>query len=189
MKRWFLRLLFLCLALLVILLGIKHQREHRFDKFIVPSALKYKTSPALVKAIIWQESRFNPNAKGGAGEIGLMQIRSAAAHEWAAAEKITPFTHQQIFDPAQNIDAGTWYIAKLSRRYPHTDNPLVYALADYNAGRGNVLRWIHGAGATNSSVFLEQMTYPGTRKYITNVLERMEKYEPRFAKVVEARKQ
>ena len=116
-----------------------------------------------------------------------MQIRSPAAHEWAAAEKITPFAHQQIFDPAQNIAAGTWYIAKLSRRYPHTDNPLVYALADYNAGRGHVLRWNKGAAETNSAAFLESMTFPGTRKYIGNVLERKKRYDREFEKVVEAR--
>ncbi len=170
------------------MLGMKYRREHRFDKFIVPTAQKNNVSPALVKAIIWQESRFKPNARGGAGEIGLMQIRSPAAHEWAAAEKISPFAHEQIFDPAQNIAAGTWYIGKLSRRYLHTDNPLVYGLADYNAGRGHVLRWNKGAAATNSTAFLEQMTFPGTRKYIVNVLERMEHYESEFADIVAARR-
>lgn len=186
MKRWLLRLAFVAIVAGIVVLGIRDRRENRFDKFIVPAAQKYGTSPALVKAIIWQESRFNPNARGGAGEIGLMQIRSAAAHEWAAAEKISSFAHQQIFDPAQNIAAGTWYIAKLSRRYPHTDNPLVYALADYNAGRGNVLRWNKGVAETNSAVFLEQMTYPGTRKYIENVLQRMKRYERDFEGLVKA---
>lgn len=109
-----------------------------------------------------------------------MQIRSAAAGEWAQAEKIQGFVHEQIFDPGQNIAAGTWYIAKLSRRYPHTDNPLVYALADYNAGRGNVLRWNKGIASTNSEAFLEQMTFPTTRTYIRNVLKRKEQYDREF---------
>ncbi len=110
-----------------------------------------------------------------------MQIRSAAAGEWATAEKMEAFAHEQIFDPAQNISAGTWYISKLCRRYPHTDNPLVYALADYNAGRGHVLRWNSGAASTNSEAFLEQMTFPATRKYIRNVLKRKERYDDQFS--------
>lgn len=180
MKRWFSRLLFLFIILGVIVLWVRSRREHRFDRFIIPAAEKYKVSPALVKAIIWQESRFTPEVRGGAGEIGLMQIRSAAAGEWANAEKMQGFVHEQIFDPAQNIAAGSWYIAKLIKRYPHTDDPYVYALADYNAGRGNVLRWNKGAAATNSEAFLEAMTFPATRRYITNVLGRKEHYEPQF---------
>lgn len=184
MKRWCSRLLFLLIIVCSVVFVVRYQREHRFDKFIVPTSEKYKVSPALVKAIIWQESRFVPDVRGGAGEIGLMQIRSAAAGEWAAAEKMQGFVHEQIFDPAQNIAAGSWYIAKLIKRYPHTDNPYVYALADYNAGRGNVLRWNKGVAATNSEAFLEAMTFPGTRKYIRNVIKRTEHYEPQFAEAM-----
>ena len=45
--------------------------------------------------------------------------------------------------------AGTWYLRKLLRRYPRADDPVVYALADYNAGRTHVLRWNKGPAATN----------------------------------------
>lgn len=44
-----------------------------------------------------------------------------------------------------------------------------YALADYNAGRGNVLKWNDGAAATNSAVFIEQIGFPGTREYVAAV--------------------
>ena len=55
-----------------------------------------------------------------------------------------------------------------------------YALADYNAGRGNVLRWNQGAAATNSQQFLAQMTFPGTRRYIETVAERRARYGDEF---------
>ena len=55
------------------------------------------------------------------------------------------FAHEHCFDPGTNTLAGTWYLRKLMRRYAQTDNPLPYALADYNAGRGNVLKWNQGA--------------------------------------------
>jgi soluble lytic murein transglycosylase len=156
------------------------KREHRFDPEIIAAARKYKLEPALVKAVIWQESKFNPNAQGKAGEIGLMQIREEAAFEWADAEKIHPFEHREIFDPKKNIEAGTFYLSQLVKRYKNTDNPLPYALADYNAGRTHVLRWNKGAAKTNSEIFLSQMDFPGTRQYARNVIEKYSRYQKEF---------
>lgn len=156
------------------------KREHRFDREIIATARKYKLEPALVKAVIWQESKFNPNAQGKAGEIGLMQIREEAAFEWADAEKIHPFEHREIFDPKKNIEAGTFYLSQLVKRYKNTDNPLPYALADYNAGRTHVLRWNKGAAKTNSEIFLSQMDFPGTRQYARNVIEKYSRYQKEF---------
>ena len=59
------------------------QREHRHDGVIRTAAAQYGVDPALVKAVVWRESRFNPKARGAAGELGLMQIRAAAAGESA----------------------------------------------------------------------------------------------------------
>ena len=155
-------------------------REHTQDAVIRTAAARYGVDGALVKAVVWRESWFDPGVRGKAGEIGLMQIREPAAREWAEAEQIAGFQHEHIFHPGSNTLAGTWYLAKLLRRYPHTDNPLPYALADYNAGRGNVLKWNHGAAATNSQQFLAQMTFPGTRRYIETVVKRHERYRDEF---------
>ena len=122
--------------------GTRVWREHSQDRHILAAARKYGVEPALIKAVVWRESRFNPRARGTRGEVGLMQLREAAAGEWATAEGVRLFSLTQLFDPAQNTQAGTWYLRRLLRRYPHTDNPLLYALADYNAGRTHVLRWI-----------------------------------------------
>lgn len=155
-------------------------REHSQDTVIRAAAARYGVDGALVKAVVWRESWFDPAARGKAGEIGLMQIREPAAREWAEAERITGFHHEHILDPGSNTLAGAWYLAKLLRRYPHTDDPVPYALGDYNAGRGNVLKWNQGAAATNSQQFLTQMTFPGTRRYIEEVKRRREKYRGEF---------
>lgn len=154
--------------------------ERSQDGVILAAARRYGVEPALVKAIVWRESRFNPSAKGAAEEFGLMQLQEAAAWEWADAERIPGFGHEHCFNPATNTLAGTWYLRKLLRRYTKTDNPLPYALADYNAGRGNVLKWAKGEAATNSAIFLEQIQFPGTRAYIRAVLARREYYQSRF---------
>jgi soluble lytic murein transglycosylase len=150
--------------------------EQRFDPAIKVAAARYKIDPALVKAVIWQESRFNPRAKGRVGEIGLMQVQEIAAMEWADAEHLTNFEHAQIWEPTRNIHAGTWYLARVLKRYTNTDDPLPYALADYNAGRAHVLQWNKGAAATNSEAFLAQMDFPGTKQYALNVMERYRYY-------------
>ncbi len=108
-----------------------------------------------------------------------MQIREAAAHEWADAERIADFQFSHLLDPSTNTLAGTWYLAKLLKRYPLTDNATAYALADYNAGRTHVLRWNQDAAATNSTAFISQITFPGTKKYVGNVQQRRDHYRDR----------
>ena len=176
----------LALLVLIICLGsiggwrYYRWRDHRFDAVIVGAANRYGVRPALVKAVVWRESKFNPSARGRKSEFGLMQVRAEAAGEWARAERIAGFAPEQLFDPATNTLAGTWYLGKLLKRYQKTDNPLPYALADYNAGRSHVLRWNKGAATTNNDAFIEQMDFPGTRNYVKTVLRRYEYYRSIF---------
>jgi len=154
--------------------------ERSQDAPIRAAARRYNVDPALIKAVVWRESRFNPQARGRAKEIGLMQLQEDAAREWADAEHVQGFEHELCFDAGTNTLAGGWYLRKLLKRYAQTDNPLVYALADYNAGRGNVLKWTGGAGATNSDVFLEQIGFPWTRDYVKAVMNRYGRYQSAF---------
>lgn len=155
-------------------------REHSQDEPIRAAAQRYRVDPALVKAVVWQESRFNPDARGGAGELGLMQLQEIAAGEWADEEQVAGYEHAHCLDPQTNTFAGTFYLAKLMRRYTKTDNPVPYALADYNAGRGNVVKWNNGAAATNSAAFIEQIGFPSTRAYVLSVMDRYEHYRQTF---------
>ncbi len=155
-------------------------RDHSQDAPILAAARRYEVEPALVKAVVWRESRFNPRRRGHAGEIGLMQIRTTAAGEWAAAEHVAGFSKGSLLDPATNTLAGAWYLQRLLKRYTRADDPLPYALADYNAGRSNVLKWNHGAAATNSAAFIAQINFPGTKNYVRSVMRRREHYHRIF---------
>jgi soluble lytic murein transglycosylase len=154
--------------------------ERSQDVPIREAAQRYGVEPALVKAIVWRESHFHPRAQGRAQEIGLMQLRETAAQEWADAEHLEGFAHEQCFDPATNTLAGTWYFRKLLKRYAQTDDPIPYALADYNAGRGNVFKWNSGPAATNSAAFTAQISFPGTKQYVKAVMRRYAHYRPVF---------
>jgi len=155
-------------------------RDHRYDDVIVAASAKYDVDPALVKAVIWRESRFDPGATGRSGEIGLMQIMKPTAGDWAEAERLKSFNPSQLYEPAENAQCGAWYLHRLLRRYRDTDNPLVYALAAYNAGPTTITKWNKGAGATNSAEFLRQMDYPGTKKYVETILSRYRHYQGQF---------
>lgn len=161
--------------------------EQSQDTPIQLAAARYGVEPALVKAIVWRESHFNPQARGSAGEVGLMQLREEAAQEWADAERLGQFVHEHCFHPLTNTYAGTFYLRKLLKRYARTDNPVPYALADYNAGRGNVIKWLQGEAATNSAAFIERIGFPGTRKYVQIVIERCHRYEREWPRIQKPR--
>lgn len=170
-------LLALCILGLAAYVWSVARQGKGFSPQINAAAQRYKVDPLLVRAVIWQETRFHPNRRGKAGEAGLMQIREAAALEWAGAEHIQNFSHEQCFDPGTNTLAGTFYLSKLLKRYAQTDDPVPYALADYNAGRGNLLKWNSGEAATNSAVFVEQIGFPGTRAYVKSIQRRYAVYK------------
>src|SRR5881394_2093226 len=71
-------------------------REHSQDKVILAAGARYGVDPALIKAVVWRESWFNPRARGTSGEVGLMQIREPTAKDWAQAERVQVFLFFQL---------------------------------------------------------------------------------------------
>ena len=144
---------------------------HRFDPMITRSADRHGVDARLIWAVIWQESRFRPDAVGTKNEVGLMQVTEPAGREWARAAQKPTFRREDLFDPATNIEAGTWYLARAIRRWEHCDDPLPFALAEYNAGRSNVLRWYENSGPDGLR-FQECIGYPTTRNYVKQILRK-----------------
>jgi len=99
-----------------------------------------------------------------------------SAFEWADDHGVHDFEHSHVYDPRTNILAGTYYLKTRLERYPHADDPLPFALADYNAGRAHVNRWATESARTNSTVFLQNIDYPSTRRYIDLIIRRLGHY-------------
>jgi soluble lytic murein transglycosylase len=165
-----------CGALALLLLGLAlafrfEVKYQRYRPLIEAAAARYAVPSRLVGAVAWQETRFEPYRRGKAGELGLMQLMPGSAAEWAQAEGITNFTPVCLLDPGTNLMAGTWYLARAIRRWQHRPDPLPYALAEYNAGRVNARRWDQAANA-RSVGFDDAISYPGTRRYVAEILRR-----------------
>jgi soluble lytic murein transglycosylase len=160
--------------------GYRYWWEHRFDDEIMAVAQKHGLSPFLVKAVVWRESRFDPNARGRKGEIGLMQIMPATADEWAKAHPVGGISPAMLYNPTLNLDIGCWYLRRaLDRWTGSTSDPVPFALAEYNAGRSNALRWAIGPKPFDPQQFVSNVTYRTTRTYIVTTKEQCRKYAAR----------
>ncbi len=103
--------------------------EIPYGELIHEKAEKYDVDPALVAAVIEQESRFKPRAKSPVGARGLMQLMPRTGR-WMGA--------RNLYDPEQNVDAGVKYIKYLDKIFK---GDLKKTIAAYNAGEGNVRRY------------------------------------------------
>lgn len=157
-------------------------RYDKQDELILAAADRYKVEPELIKAIIWRESRFQPAKTGTRGERGLMQITEPAARDWAEAEKIETFVPTDLFDPKVNIEAGAWYLKRALQHWSAKDAPIPFALAEYNAGRTRVHRWVKDSGrgdVADAEDLQTAMDFPGTKSYIASIVDRYEFYKRR----------
>ena len=144
---------------------------HSLDNIIAKTGREYEVDTKLIRAVIWRESHFNRRHTGTRNEIGLMQVTPNAAHDWATAMHEPIPLRQDLFKPEINIRAGTWYLHRAIQYWSAKSkaNPLPYALAEYNAGRSNALRWAtHDQNDPN--VFWNGITYPSTRRYVRDIL-------------------
>ncbi|MGZ8709144.1 MAG: lytic transglycosylase domain-containing protein, partial [Thermoanaerobaculia bacterium] len=103
--------------------------EIPYGALIYEKAKKYDVDPALVAAVIEQESRFRPRARSHVGARGLMQLMPRTGR-WMGA--------RDLYDPEQNVDAGVKYIKYLNKRF---NGDLKKTIAAYNGGEGNVMRY------------------------------------------------
>jgi soluble lytic murein transglycosylase len=161
---------------------LNYSRFGRFDPLIEAAGKKYQVDPMLIKAIVWRESSFHPDKVGTKGERGLMQITPVAGNEWAKSQKIQTFKPTDLFDPKTNIEAGTWYFKQAFQRWSGKNDPIMFALAEYNAGRSNVVRWVASTKMgpnAEANDLKEAIKFPSTRSYVETIADRYRFYQKR----------
>jgi soluble lytic murein transglycosylase len=157
----------------------------RFDPLIVKVAREYNLDPRLIKAVVWRESRFQADMIGRNGERGLMQVSEIAGRDWAAAKGVRDMRPEQMLTPEMNLEIGTWYLNKAVQRWNCKDNAVPFALAEYNAGKSRVDRWVRtalqkGKGSqVTAEVFQDSIDFPSTARYVRAILARYDFYKRR----------
>ena len=109
----------------------------RYEQIVRGHARNYRLDPALLAAVIYQESKFKADARSKSGAIGLMQLLPTTAQGIATHTGGTRFRTSDLFDPEINVRYGSWYLRHLLEKYGDERT----ALAAYNAGQDNVDRW------------------------------------------------
>jgi soluble lytic murein transglycosylase len=160
---------------------ISPARFQQHDALIRAVAAEHQVDPMLVKAMVWRESRFDAQKFGTAGERGLMQVSEKAAGDWARETKVENFRAEELFDPKTNLEAGTWYLRHAIEHWQNQPNPMPFALAEYNAGASRALRWAGGDDTkpVPAKTFLDNIDFPGTRKYVDSIIARYKFYKRR----------
>ena len=151
-------------------------REQRYNPMIEEIAGQYDVDKFLVKAVMRQESGFDATAYSKKGAIGLMQVMPAMGEQWARATGRQGFKHDMLWDPRTNIEAGTWVLAQALERWQERDDPVPFALAEYNAGAGRVAKWLPNGDATTAEEFIAAITWPGVRRYLEKITGYAERY-------------
>ena len=130
----------------------------RYEQIVLGHASNYDLDPALLAAVIYQESRFRADARSSSGAIGLMQLMPETAQGIADHTGGTRFKLSDLYDPEINVRYGAWYLSHLIKKYGSER----LALAAYNAGQQNVDDWLRSG---------EGIAFPETRAYIKRVEE------------------
>ena len=109
----------------------------RYEQIVRGHAHNYSLDPALLAAVIYQESKFEADARSSSGAIGLMQLLPDTAKGIALHTGGSRFRVEDLYDPEINVRYGAWYLRHLLQKYGEEQA----ALAAYNAGQDNVDRW------------------------------------------------
>jgi peptidoglycan lytic transglycosylase len=140
----------------------------RYEEFVVGHADNYRLEPQLLAAMIYQESKFDADARSSSGAVGLMQLLPETGQGIADRTGGNNWRPADLLDPELNIRYGAWYLRHLLDKYE--DERL--ALAAYNAGQTNVDGWRERG---------VDIQFPETRHYVERVQELKRIYADAYA--------
>ena len=168
---------------LVIAFGVNEAERHlglplNHASLIREQAAAKHLDPALIAAVIYAESKFEPRPSS-AGAQGLMQILPETAYFLAKRSGGTTFTAGDLATPAVNVAYGSYYLRYLLDHYAGNET---LALAAYNGGITNVDNWVARARAEGHALTVAAIPFPETREYVRRVLSAQRAYRATYAK-------
>ena len=159
-----------------------NEKVHRFvyplayDESITKLSRKYRIDPHLVLSVIREESRFDRDARSPAGALGLMQLMPYTAQRLDRILRVGIKGTHDILDVNNNLHLGIYYLSQLVREF----GSYPPAVAAYNAGEKAVRKWKKLGNYPSSDVFIEDIPYSETKKYVKRVLTTYFQYKRLF---------
>ncbi|MDD9265813.1 lytic transglycosylase domain-containing protein [Paenibacillus sp. GCM10023248] len=144
-----------------------------FQQEIKQSAAKHNIDPFLIAAIIRVETNYKYHLESSKGALGLMQLMPDTAEWIVESTNLGPHTQADLLKAEVNINLGSWYLSWLTRHY---NGNLIYAIAAYNAGQGNVNKWKQNEIWDGTQEHIDQIPFGETRHYVQRVIYYYEKY-------------
>ncbi len=141
-------------------------------------AAEKQLDPALIAAVIYAETKFDPRPST-AGAQGLMQILPSTAYYLAHLSGGVGFSAGDLADPSVNVAYGSYYLRYL---LDHYDGNQMLAVAAYNGGLGNVDKWVARAQGEGRSLSVQEIPFAQTREYVRRVLDAQRAYRATYAR-------
>jgi soluble lytic murein transglycosylase-like protein len=138
-----------------------------FYGYVLEDAKRYNADPALVLAIMREESRFNPRAKSQAAARGLLQFIITTARDIGRDVGLVDVSPEDLYDPRVIIRLGAKYISELAEKF---GGNRYCATAAYNAGPNQVALWQRMQPAAGDDYFLSAINFDETKHYVRKVM-------------------
>jgi soluble lytic murein transglycosylase len=139
-------------------------------------AAEKRLDPALIAAVIYAETKFEPRPSS-AGAEGLMQILPSTAYYLARLSGGSSFTARDLSEPSVNVAYGSYYLRYLLDHYGGNE---MLAVAAYNGGETNVDRWVAQADAAGRQLSVREIPFSETREYVQRVLGAQRAYRSTY---------
>ncbi|GAA0077612.1 lytic transglycosylase domain-containing protein [Clostridium sp. CTA-5] len=164
---------FLIVVLILIAIGIGSKYlikqvffPYKYKEYVDKYSKEYDLDPFFVLAVMKTESNFDKNARSNKEALGLMQI-TIETGEWAADKmNLNDFSKERLFDEEYNIKMGCWYLSELRKMF---NGNLELIVAGYNAGPGNVNKWLKDEELSENGIDLSYIPFKETKKYLDKV--------------------
>lgn len=150
-----------------------------YSEYVYKYSEEYNVDPILVLAIIKAESNFNPNVVSKSNAIGLMQLIDTTAEEIATKLDVDFVKGASLYDPELNIRLGTKYFSNLMKEY---NGNYLLALTAYNAGIGNVKKWIEQDIIKEDGSNIENIPFKETNNYVRKIVRDYKIYKDLYEK-------
>lgn len=139
---------------------------YKYKEYVIKYSKEYDLDPFFVLSVMKTESNFDNKAESNKNAIGLMQI-TLETGEWAANKmKLDGFSKEKLFEESYNIRMGCWYLSELRNMF---DGNLPLMIAGYNAGPGNVNKWLGDSSFSQNGKELSYIPFDETKKYLDKV--------------------